>query len=126
MPYTDRPHFIQLCLILLPQYCIFFQESLPLEVSRRTIHGLWELPFDHFLSSHFDLVFEKEIIRKFEACFDLVGKKQGMDYVYQILPDQRGRFFVLSVNDPDINQLIGIAVKASDVPALTKSRKTVQ
>lgn len=111
---------------LSPQYCIFFQESLPLEVSRRTIHGLWELPFDHFLSSHFDLVFEKEIIRKFEACFDLVGKKRGMDYVYQILPDQRGRFFVLSVNDPDINQLIGIAVKASDVPALTKSRKTVQ
>lgn len=101
---------------LSPQYCIFFRESLPLEVSRQTIHGLWALPFDHFLSSHFDLVFQKKIIRKFEACFDLVGKKRGMDYIYRTLPEERGRFFVLSIQDPEIGTLIGAAVKDSDVP----------
>lgn len=105
---------------LSPQYCIFFQESLPLEVSKQTIHGLWDVPFDHFLSSHFDLVFDKKIIHKFEACFDLIGKKRGMDYVYQILPEERGRFFVLTINNPEINTLIGVAVKNSEAGILTK------
>lgn len=108
---------------LSPQYCIFFQESLPLEVSKKTIHGLWELPFDHFLSSHFDLVFDKSIIHKFEACFDLIGRKRGMDYVYQILPEERGRFFVLNIKDPEINTLIGVAVKNSEAGILTKDRQ---
>lgn len=100
---------------LSPQYCIFFQESLPLEVSRATVQSLWELPFDRFLTSHFNILFEKKIIRKFEACFDLVGKKRGMDYVYQILPEERGKFFVLTVNDPELQTLIGVAVKESDL-----------
>ncbi len=111
---------------LSPQYCIFFQESLPLEVNKQTIHGMWELPFDQFLSSHFDLVFDKDIIHKFEACFDLIGKKRGMDYLYQILPEERGRFFVLTINDPEINTLIGVAVKNSDVPPLTKKAGQVK
>lgn len=108
---------------LSPQYCIFFQESLPLDVSRQTIHSLWELPFDHFLSSHFDIVFHKDIIHKFEACFDLIGTKRGMDYVYQILPEERGRFFVLNIKDPEINTLIGVAVKNSEAGILTKHRQ---
>lgn len=111
---------------LSPQYCIFFRESLPLEVSRQTIHGLWARPFDWFLSSHFDRLFQKEIIRKFEACFDLVGKKRGMDYVYQTLPEERGRFFVLSIRDPELGTLIGAAVKDSDVPPLTKKADPVK
>lgn len=111
---------------LSPQYCIFFQESLPLSVSRETIHGLWEVPFDYFLSSHFDLLFEKKIIEKFEACFDLIGKKRGMNYGYPILPDEHGRFFVLSPLDPEIGQLIGIAVKEADAPVLTKRSREVK
>ena len=87
---------------------------------------LWELPFEHFLSSHFDFLFSKEILHKFEACLELPGKKRGMDYGYQTLPDEHGKFFVLTVNDPDIGQLIGIAVKDSDAPILTKKPKTVQ
>jgi glyoxylase-like metal-dependent hydrolase (beta-lactamase superfamily II) len=109
---------------LSPQCCIFFQESLPLEVCRQTIHSLWEQPFDHFLSSHFDILFDKETIRKFEACFDLIGVKRGMDYLYQILPEERGRFFVLSPRDPELNTMVGLAVKNSDVPALDKKGKT--
>lgn len=101
---------------LSPQCCIFFQESLPLDVCKQTIHGLWELPFDHFLSAHFDILFEKRFIEKFEACFELIGKKRGMDYIYQILPEERGRFFVLTIDDPEIHTLIGVAVKDCDAP----------
>ena len=108
---------------LSPQYCIFFRESLPLDTNRTTIHGLWTLPFDRFLTSHFDILFEKEIIRKFEACFDLVGKKRGMDYVYEILPEEHGRFFVLTPCDPEIHTLIGLAVKEEDAPVPPKKNK---
>lgn len=107
---------------LSPQCCIFFQESLSMETCRETIHKLWDVPFTHFLSSHFDTLFEKKIMEKFEACFDLVGKKRGMNYTYPILPDEHGKFFVLTPMDPDIGQLIGLAVKEAD--ALAPEKKT--
>ncbi len=105
---------------LSPQYCIFFQESLPLAESVRTVHGLWELPFDHFLSSHFDILFPKSMLDKLEACFALPGKKRGMVYDYPILPEEHGRFFVLTPHDPETGQLIGIAVKESDAASPLK------
>ena len=108
---------------LSPQCCIFFRESLPLEVCRQTIHSLLDQPFDHFLSSHFDILFEKKTVEKFEACFDLNGKKRGMDYVYQILPEERGHFFVLSARDPELNTMVGLAVKNSDVLPVMKKVK---
>lgn len=111
---------------LSPQCCVFFQESLPLDVCKRTIHSLWDQPFEHFLSSHFDILFEKKIMEKFEACFDLIGKKRGMDYIYRILPEERGRFFVLTIDDPEIHTLIGVAVKNSDAPSLTKKSGRVK
>ena len=109
---------------LSPQYCIFFQESLPLEVSKQTIRGVRELPFDRFLSSHFDILFDRQIIEKFEACFDLIGKKRGMDYVYPILPEEQGKFFVLTIDDPEIHTLIGAAVKECDAPIPPKKVRT--
>lgn len=111
---------------LSPQYCTFFRESMPMAVSQKTIHGLWSLPFDCFLSSHFDILFEKGIMEKFEACFALVEKKRGMAYVYSALPEEHGRFFVLTPQDPGIGQLIGIVVKEEDVPALTKGRDPIK
>jgi len=105
---------------LSPQYFTFFEESLPLSASRETMKKLWELPFDHFLSSHFDMVFDKKVMEKFEACFDLGERKRGMEYVYPILPEQRGRFLVLTPQDPEIGQLIGIVLRDSDVPALAR------
>lgn len=111
---------------LSPQYCIFFRESLPLSVSKATMKMLWELPFDHFLSSHFERLFDKKIMHKFEACFDLVGKKRGMQYVYQILPEERGRFLVHTAQDPEIGELIGIVVKESDAAILTNNAEKVK
>ena len=108
---------------LSPQCCIFFQESLPMADCRETIHKLWGVPFEYFLSSHFDTLFEKKIMEKFEACFDLVGKKRGMNYGYPILPEEHGKFFVLTPMDPDIGQLIGLAVKDADAPVPEKRVK---
>lgn len=111
---------------LSPQYCIFFRESLPLVESVKTLDKLAQLPFDHFLSSHFDILFPAKYVESFRACLDLPLKKRGMKYDYPILPEEHGRFFVHVLNDPEIGQLIGVAVKDSDVPALTKSAGAVK
>ena len=107
---------------LSPQCCVFFRESLPLADCAATVKGLDKLEFDHFLSSHFDCLFPREILGKFAACFDLPGKKRGMDYGYPVLPEEHGKFFVLEIHDPEIGQLIGLAVKDEDAPAPAQKR----
>lgn len=109
---------------LSPQCCVFFRESLPLPVCAATVKSLWELEFDHFLSSHFDFLFPRAILAKFEACFDLPGKKRGMDYGFPPLPEEHGKFFVLELCDPEIGQLIGLAVKEEDAPVPPKKQRT--
>ena len=111
---------------LSPQCCVFFRESLPLSVCADTVKSLWELEFDHFLSSHFDFLFPREILAKFEACFQLPGKKRGMDYGFPPLPEEHGKFFVLELNNPEIGQLIGLAVREEDAPAPPKKAKTLR
>lgn len=96
---------------LSPQLCLLFQESLPLEVYRGTMAKLWTLPFDQFLSSHFDFLYPKEIMHKFEACFDLIGRKRALNYAFPPLPEEKGLFYILTPRDPETGQLIGIVVK---------------
>ena len=108
---------------LSPQCCVFFRESLPLAECAATVKSLWDLEFDHFLSSHFDFLFPRSVLEKFEACFDLPGKKRGMDYGFPPLPEERGKFFVLAPCDPEIGQLIGLAVKEEDAPAPPKKER---
>lgn len=111
---------------LSPQCCIFFRESLPLSACADTVRGIGKLEFDHFLSSHFDFLFPREILTKFIACFDLPGKKRGMDYGFPPLPEEKGKFLVLEPCDPVIGQLIGLAVKEEDAPAPPKKQKIKQ
>lgn len=108
---------------LSPQCCIFFRESLPLSVCADTVRSIEGLEFDHFLSSHFDFLFPREILEKFIACFDLPGKKRGMDYGFPPLPGEKGKFLVLEPCNPVIGQLIGLAVKEEDAPAPPKKQR---
>jgi glyoxylase-like metal-dependent hydrolase (beta-lactamase superfamily II) len=108
---------------LSPQYCIFFRESLPLSESKKTLDMIQTLPIDHFLSSHFDILFPAKYVEIFRSCLDLPGKKRGMNYDYPILPEEKGKFFVLTPFDPEIGQLIGTAVKEEDAPTPPKKEK---
>ena len=65
-------------------------------------------------------------VQIFRDCLDLPGKKRGMDYDYPILPEEKGKFFVLNFMDREIGQLIGTAVKEEDAPVLTKPVKKVK
>ena len=93
-----------------PQACLFFPES-SIDDYARTLESLCDVPFDTFLLSHFDFLFEKSMIEKFAACIDLVGKKRGREYVFPSIPSLRGRLYVLDLMDPKTGELIGIFTK---------------
>lgn len=96
-----------------PQECLFFPES-SLEDYAGTLDSLQDKPFDEFLLSHFDILFQKPMIRKFAACIDLVGKKRSREYVFPSIPSLRGRLYVLELMDEETKELIGIFTKDSE------------
>lgn len=94
-----------------PQMCLFFPESLSVEEYRKTVDSLKDLPFDGFLLGHFKQLFPRKCIDRFAQCFDLIGKKRGMDYAFPPLPYRKGLFYILTPRDPELGELIGIVVK---------------
>lgn len=103
---------------LSPQACILFPESLSLEHYARMLERAGQLPFDQFLSAHFDFPFSKHIIRNFHRCVSLVGKKQGMEYAFGPLPYIKGHLYVGEVQNQEIGQLICLITKP-DTPPLS-------
>lgn len=93
-----------------PQACLFFPESSLYDYAC-TLNNLRDVPFDRFLLSHFDHLFEKSMIDKFAACIDLVGKAQWRNYVFPSIPSLHGRLYVLDLMDAETGELIGIFTK---------------
>lgn len=105
---------------LSPQACILFPESLPLEHYARLLDRAAELPFDHFLSAHFDFLFPKHILENFRRCIPLVGRKRGMEYEFGPLPHIKGRLYVGELQNQETSQLICLIVKP-DTPPLDEN-----
>ena len=125
-----------------PQICLFFPES-SLADYAHTVDTLRDQPFDVFLLSHFDFLFEKSILEKFAACIDLVGKAKPRKYVFPSIPSLRGRLYVLDLMDAQTGELVGIftkevqrvdiyladaeelaSIENRGLPLLTKSRRS--
>lgn len=104
---------------LSPQMCILFPESLPLEHYARQLDRAMELPFDRFLSAHFDFPFAKRSIEKFRRCVPLVGRKRGMEYGFGPLPYIKGQIYVGEIQDTETGQLICLIVKPDTPPLET-------
>lgn len=103
---------------LSPQACILFPESLPLEHYAQMLERAAQLPFDRFLSAHFDIPFPKHIIQNFRRCISLVGKKRGMEYAFGPLPHIQGRLYVGELRNQETGQLICLITKP-DTPPLS-------
>ena len=104
---------------LSPQMCILFPESLPLEHYARQLDRAMELPFDHFLSAHFDFRFPKSVIENFRRCIPLVGRKRGMEYEFGPLPHIKGSLYVGELQNRETGQLICLIVKPDTPPLRT-------
>lgn len=101
---------------LSPQACLLFPESLPLDHYARMLERAEELPFDRFLSAHFDFPFPKHMIRNFSRCIPLVGRKRGMDYAFGPLPYIKGRLYVGELKNEETGQLICLITKPDTPP----------
>ncbi len=101
---------------LSPQACILFPESLSLDHYARMLDRAEQLPFDRFLSAHFDIAFPRHIIQKFRQCIPLVGKKRGMEYQFGPLPYIKGRLYVGELRNQEIGQLICLITKPDTPP----------
>lgn len=96
---------------LSPQACIFFPESLPLSHYAQMLEQAEALPFDRFLSAHFDILFSKHMIREFSRCVSMVGKKRGIEYSFGPLPYIKGRAYVGEARNREIGQPICLITK---------------
>lgn len=101
---------------LSPQACILFPESLSLGHYARMLDRAERLPFDRFLSAHFDTAFPRHIIQRFRQCVSLVGKKRGMEYEFGPLPYIKGRLYVGELQNQEIGQLICLITKPDTPP----------
>ena len=96
---------------LSPQACILFPESLPLSHYAQMLKRAEELPFDRFLSAHFDLLFPKHMIQNFSRCIPLAGKKRGIEYTFGPLPYIKGLAYVGEARNREIGQPICLIIK---------------
>lgn len=99
---------------LSPQCCIFFPESLPLSDYAALLDAAEQLPFDRFLSAHFDFLFPKSALEKFRACIPLVGVKRGMEYAFPPLPFLKGRIYMAKAMDPELHQPICLITRPEE------------
>lgn len=96
---------------LSPQACILFPESLPLSHYAQMLKRAEELPFDRFLSAHFDILFPKHMIQDFSRCVSMVGKKRGIEYTFGPLPYIKGQAYVGEARNREIGQPICLITK---------------
>lgn len=105
---------------LSPQACILFPESLPLSHYAQMLKRAEELPFDQFLSAHFDVLFPKHMIQNFSRCVSMVGKRRGLEYAFGPLPYIKGQAYVGEARNREIGQPICLITKP-DTEAISSS-----
>lgn len=94
-----------------PEMCLFFPESMGVEVYLDTLHKIMALDLQGFVQGHFTRLFPVRVLPKLEQCAHLVGQGKGMAYVNSLVHIGRGRVHVLSVRDPDVGGIVCIITK---------------
>lgn len=93
------------------QMCLFFPDSLDIEVYRATLRRLMQMDFDFFLQGHYLQLFSRQVLQKFWDCALLPDKKRGYPYRNTQIPEMKGLLYMLSLRDPEIDDMICIITK---------------
>jgi hypothetical protein len=91
--------------------CLFFPESLELEVYLQTLEKIKAMDIDYFVQGHFTRLFPARVLPKFEACAHLPETGPGMAYTNSLVRIGKGRVHILSVRDADVGGIICIITK---------------
>lgn len=91
---------------LSPQMCLFFPESLELEVYQNTLQKVMGLDFDCWIQGHFPRLFSRELILKLIECTALPGKKRGFEYINTNIPEYHGLMYILEFRNDDAGGIV--------------------
>lgn len=91
---------------LSPQMCLFFPESLGLEVYQETLKKVMKMDFDHWIQGHFPRLFPRALILKLIECTNLPGKKRGFEYINTNIPEYHGLMYILEFRNRDAGGIV--------------------
>lgn len=78
-----------------PTMCLFFEESLPVEIWLGTLEKMKGPPFDRFWTGHHETAFTKNNLASFEEIGDFARRAPyGMDWQHNILPEFTGTAYL--------------------------------
>ena len=97
-----------------PIMCLFLEESLSIDAYLNTLEKVKKLPFDYFVTSHHQRLFEKERLEIFRKCA-LFSKNNdaGTLFQYSLIPEFKGILHVYSGSHAGADDFVGIITKRS-------------
>ena len=101
-----------------PIMCLFFEESLSIDVYRATLAKMAGLPFERFYTGHHDVGLGKSTLASFDACAEFALTARGVPWRHTMLPELVGTAYLapcdtLDADSPDFRALIGPYVPRS-------------
>ncbi len=94
-----------------PMMCLFFPESMPLNIYKNTLEYAKKLDFEQFVLGHYTKLFPKSLLEIFTQCADLPGKIKSREFFYSLIPEYRGRLYFLEYFNKDAESAVCIITK---------------
>lgn len=94
-----------------PEMCLFFPESMGVEVYLDTLQRIMAMNLEGFVQGHFTRLFPARVLPKREECAHLPEQGKGLAYTNSLVRMGKGRVHVLSVRDPDVGGIICMITK---------------
>lgn len=104
-----------------PVMCMNFRSHMPLSVQLDTLRRMEKLPFAHYLTSHHDCLFDKEMVNRLIACIEQSADGRFHRYQYPYPPYAKGALYVHSLE----GEAVGLILAEEDCPpdAFCRRRK---
>ncbi len=89
-----------------PVMCMMFQNHGDRKMQYDSLKTVSELDFDHFITSHSDVLFQKSMISRMMECIERCDNGRFIEYDYPRPPYSRGYFHIGSMEDEPVGIII--------------------
>ena len=89
-----------------PTMCLFYPDSLSLEVYKKTLDKVISMNLRYFVQGHYSKLFPMSILARFRECALLPGKKKSYPYQNSQIPVYTGRVYILELRNQQIDSMI--------------------
>lgn len=89
-----------------PTMCLFYPDSLSLEVYKNTLDKVMSMNIRYFIQGHYSRLFPVSILSRFRECAQLPGKAKSYPYTNSQIPAYTGRIYILELRNREIDSMI--------------------